>query len=71
MRPSIVITVIVGSVAPFAGCFPADDSSKPLAAHSQQCEQLGLRQGTPEHSNCRLELARRANPRAVAPAKED
>jgi hypothetical protein len=71
MRLTILIAIMVGSVPLIAGCFPADDSRNPLAAHSRQCEQRGFRQGTPEHSDCRLEVARQANPRAVIPATED
>lgn len=71
MRLTIVIAIVIGSATLVAGCFPADDSSKSLAAHSRKCEQLGLKQGTPEHSNCRLELAHQAHPRGVVPARED
>jgi hypothetical protein len=71
MRRIIVITVVVGLAPLFAGCFTADDSGKPLASHSQQCQQLGFKPGTPEHAKCRLELAHRANPRGVTPATED
>ncbi len=71
MRLMIVIAIVVGAAPLFVGCFTADDSRKQLAVHSQQCEQLGLKRGTPEHANCRLELARQANPRGVTPATED
>ena len=71
MRLTIVIAIVVGSASLFAGCFPDGDSRKPLAAHSRQCEQQGFKQGTAEHADCRLELARQANPRAVIPASGD
>ena len=71
MQLTIVVAIAVGSALLCAGCFPADDASKPLAAHTRQCEQLGLKRGTPEHANCRLELARQANPRGVTPATQD
>jgi hypothetical protein len=71
MRLTIVIAIVVGAAPLFAGCFTADDSGKPLAAYSRQCEQLGFARGTPEHSTCRLELARQANPLGVTPARED
>jgi len=71
VRLTIVIAIVVGSAPLFAGCFTADNSGKPLAAQSQQCEQLGFMRGTPEHSKCRLELARQANPLGVTPARED
>ncbi len=71
MRPTVVVAIVVGSAPLFGGCFTADDSGKPLTAHSRQCERLGFKQGTPEHANCRLELARQANPRGVTPATAD
>jgi hypothetical protein len=71
MRLTIAILVATVSALLLAGCFAADDSKKPLAAYSQRCEQQGFRQGTPEHAQCRLELARLANPRGATPATED
>ena len=70
MRLKIVIAIMVLSAPLLAGCFTAE-SWKPLTAHGQQCEQLGFKQGTPEHANCRLELARRATPRGATPATPD
>jgi hypothetical protein len=40
---------------------------KPRMAHDQKCEQLGCKLGTPQHTKCRLELARLATPRGSAP----
>jgi hypothetical protein len=71
MQLTIVIAMVVGSAGLFAGCLPADESKKPLAAQGHECEQLGFKPGTSEFANCRIELARQANPRAVIPAGED
>jgi hypothetical protein len=71
VRLMVLILIAAASAVLLSGCFSADDSAKPLAAHSQKCEQLGFMRGTPEYANCRLERAREATPRGASPATAD
>jgi hypothetical protein len=71
MRLTSVVAVAAVSAPLLGGCFGPDDSKKPWMAHSQKCEQLGFKRGTPEHTKCRFELARHATPRGSAPAAPD
>jgi hypothetical protein len=71
VRLTIVIAIAAASAVLLSGCFPGENSTKPLAAHSKKCEQLGFTRGTPEHSDCRLERAREATPRGASPATAD
>jgi hypothetical protein len=71
MRLTSIIAVAAVSTPLLAGCFGQEDSKKPWMVHDQKCEQLGFKRGTPEHANCRLELARQATPRAGVPAAPD
>jgi len=71
MRLSCLIAIAAVSAALLTGCFTADDSRKPLAAHDRKCEQLGFKRGTPEYTNCRFEQAGQATPRASTPAMTD
>jgi hypothetical protein len=71
VRLTFVIAIAVASAVLLPGCFPGDNSSKPLVAHNQKCEQLGFARGTPEHANCRFERAREATPRGASPATTD
>jgi hypothetical protein len=48
MRLTIVVAIVIPSALLFGGRFTADDSRKSMAAHSKQCERLGLKQGTLE-----------------------
>jgi hypothetical protein len=68
---AIVIAIVATSSVLLSGCLPGDNSSKPLAAQSKKCEQLGFTRGSPEHANCRLERAREATPRGASPATAD
>jgi hypothetical protein len=70
VRLTIVIPIAAASAVLLLGCFPGDSSTKPLAAHSQKCEQLGFTRGTPEHINCRFEQARQAAPRGGEPGTD-
>jgi hypothetical protein len=71
MRLSSIVALVAVSTVLLAGCFGQDASKKPWMVHDQKCEQLGFKRGTPEHANCRLELARQATPRAGVPAAPD
>jgi hypothetical protein len=71
MRLTGIIAVAIVSAPLLRSCIRSDDSKKPWMAHDQKCEQLGFRRGTPEHTNCRLKLAREATPRGSAPAAPD
>jgi hypothetical protein len=71
VRLTILIAIAATPSVLLSGCLPADNSTKPLAAHSKKCEQLGFTRGTPEHANCRLERAREATPRGASPATAD
>jgi hypothetical protein len=71
VRLIIAIAIAAVSAVLLSGCFPGDNSAKPLAAHGKKCEQLGFTRGTPEHANCRLERAREATPRGASPATTD
>jgi hypothetical protein len=69
MRLISIFAVAAVSTPMLAGCFGQDVSKKPWMLHDQKCERLGFKRGTPEHANCRLELARQATPRGAAPAR--
>jgi hypothetical protein len=71
VRLTILIAIATASAVLLSGCFPGDNSVKPLAAHTKKCEQLGFTRGSPEHANCRLERAREATPRGASPAAAD
>jgi hypothetical protein len=71
MRLTVIIAVAIVSAPLLRSCLGSDDSKKPWMVHDQKCEQLGFKRGTPEHTNCRLELAREATPRGSAPAAPD
>jgi hypothetical protein len=71
VRQTILLALAPASAVLLSGCFPVDDSKKPLAAHDKKCEQLGFKRGTPDHSNCRLERARETTPRGASPATTD
>jgi hypothetical protein len=71
MRLTGIIAVAIISAPLLRGCMSSDYSKKPWMAHDQKCEHLGLKRGTPEHTNCRLKLAREATPRGSAPAAPD
>jgi hypothetical protein len=71
MRLTGIIAIAVVSAPLLRTCVGPDDSKKPWMVHDQKCEQLGFKRGTPEHTNCRLELAREATPRGSAPAAPD
>jgi hypothetical protein len=60
MRLISIVAVAAVSAPLLGGCFGPDDSKKPWMAHSQKCEQLGFKRGTPEDTKCRFELARHA-----------
>jgi hypothetical protein len=66
MRLTSIIAVAAVSTL-LASCFGREDSKKPWMVH----DQLGFKRGTPEHANCRLELARQATPRGGVPAAPD
>ena len=71
MRLTGIIAVAIVSAPLLRSCPGSDDSTKPWMVHDQKCEQLGFKRGTPEHTNCRLELARESAPRGSAPAGPD
>jgi hypothetical protein len=68
MRLIGIVIVAAVSASLLAACFGPDDSKNHWTAHEGKCEQLGFKRGTPEHINCRFELARAVTPRASAPA---
>jgi hypothetical protein len=70
MRLTSIIAVAAVSTPLLVGCFGQEDSKKPWMVHDQKCEQLGFKRGTPEHANCRLELARQATPRGGVAAPD-
>jgi hypothetical protein len=71
MRLTSIIALAAVSTPLLAGCLGQDYSKKPWMVHDQKCEQSGFKRGTPEHANCRLELARQATPRGGVPAAPD
>jgi hypothetical protein len=71
MRLTSIVAVAAVSAPLLGGCFGPDNSKKPWMAHSQKCEQLGFKRGTPEHAKCQFELARQATPRGGAPAPRE
>jgi hypothetical protein len=69
MRLANITAMAAVSASLLAGCGP-DDPKKPWMAHDHKCEQLGFKQGTPEHINCRFEQARQATPLGGAPGTD-
>ncbi len=45
MRLTTAISIAAASAPLFTGCFTADDSRKPLAAHDKKCVQMGFQRG--------------------------
>ena len=68
MRLTGILVVAIVSAPMLRSCLGSDDFKKPWMVHDRKCEQLGFKRGSLEHTNCRLELARAATPRASAPA---
>lgn len=64
----IGIIAVAAVSAPLLVSCNSEHSKKPWMAYDRRCEQLGFKRDTPEHTKCRLELARQETPRGSAPA---
>ena len=62
----IGIIAVAAVSAPLLVSCNSEHSKKPWMAYDRRCEQLGFKRDTPEHTKCRLELARQETPRGSA-----